>query len=241
MSNIFNDEYSKLYDFNNYNKKADKVINKFINYIKNNDIQITSHIDFGCGTGYFCKLISDMGIDTMGIDISHGMLKIAKEKYPNIDFKDGNIVDYKSKNKVDFISCNYDTVNHLLDFSEWKLFFENVYKNLNDGGLFLFDFVTMQKFKDTNEIEFSTRNNNYDYLICRIPIDNNRIISKFIFYIKENDSYKKVEQSITESFFDNDNIFNLLRETGFKILETYDKDLNKLENDSNRIYVICQK
>ena len=241
MNNIFSEEYSKLYDFNNYDKKMKKVSKKFIDYINDSNIKINSHIDFGCGTGYFCKLMNDIEVKTMGIDISDGMLKIAKEKYPGIKFENGNILNYKSENKVDFISCNYDTVNHLAEFNDWMMFFENVYKNLNNGGLFLFDFVTMSKFKDTNEIEFSTRNSEYDYLICRIPIDDNKIISKYIFYIKEKKNYKKVEQSIVENFFNNDDIFNLLEKVGFKILKLYDKDLNELDNDSNRIYVICQK
>lgn len=241
MSSVFSNEYSKLYDFNNYDKKMDKVASKFFSYVKDHNIKINSHIDFGCGTGYFCKLVSNSNIKTMGIDLSDGMINVAKEKYPNIKFEHGNIIDYKSKEKVDFISCNYDTVNHLIEFDEWRKFFKNVYSTLNDNGLFLFDFVTMYKFKNTNEVEFSTKNKDYDYMLCRIPIDENKIVSKYIFYIKENDSYKKVEQSIVESFFENDDIFDLLKETGFKILKIYDKDLNEFKNDSKRIYVICQK
>lgn len=241
MSSIFSEEYSKLYDFNNYDKKMQQVAKVFFDFVKRNNIEIKAHIDFGCGTGYFCKLINDLNIKTMGIDLSDGMLKIAKEKYPNIDFINGNIINYKPKVKVDFISCNYDTVNHLIEFDEWEMFFKNVYDNLNDKGVFLFDFVTMYKFKNTNEMEFSTKNNDYDYMLCRIPIDDNKIVSKYIFYIKENDAYKKVEQSIVESFFDNEDIFNLLKKTGFKILKIYDKDLNELKDDSKRIYVICQK
>lgn len=45
-------------------------------------------IDIGCGTGTFLGIIKQLvnGKQLLGIDISHEMIKIAHEKFPDIDF-----------------------------------------------------------------------------------------------------------------------------------------------------------
>lgn len=46
-------------------------------------------IDIGCGTGTFLGIIEELvkgNSKLLGVDISHEMIKIAHEKYPDIDF-----------------------------------------------------------------------------------------------------------------------------------------------------------
>ena len=44
-------------------------------------------LDAGCGNGKDCKYISEKGFEVNGIDLSIGMLEIAKEKVPNGKFE----------------------------------------------------------------------------------------------------------------------------------------------------------
>lgn len=50
-------------------------------------------LDVGCGNGQDCKYISEKGFDVNGIDLSLGMLAIAKEKVPNGKFEVMDIAD----------------------------------------------------------------------------------------------------------------------------------------------------
>lgn len=47
----------------------------------------TKVLDVGCGNGKDCKYIFQKGFEVNGIDLSVGMLKIAKEKVPNGNFE----------------------------------------------------------------------------------------------------------------------------------------------------------
>ena len=38
--------------------------------------------DIGCGPGYYCQLLSDMGHEVVGIDYSYNTLSLVKAKYP---------------------------------------------------------------------------------------------------------------------------------------------------------------
>lgn len=47
----------------------------------------TRILDAGCGVGEDCKYVEQKGFDAIGIDLSEGMLQIAREKYPEGKFK----------------------------------------------------------------------------------------------------------------------------------------------------------
>lgn len=60
----------------------DKYIDKFLQSLNGKRI-----LDAGCGVGEDCKYVEQKGFEAIGIDLSEGMLKIAREKYPNGKFK----------------------------------------------------------------------------------------------------------------------------------------------------------
>lgn len=64
-------------------------------------------LDVGCGNGRDCKYISLQGFDVTGIDLSIGMLKIARERVPNVQFEVMDIADITySENSYDGIISN---------------------------------------------------------------------------------------------------------------------------------------
>lgn len=60
----------------------DKYIDKFLQSLNGKRI-----LDAGCGIGEDCKYVEQKGFESIGIDLSQGMLEIAKEKYPKGRFQ----------------------------------------------------------------------------------------------------------------------------------------------------------
>ena len=50
-------------------------------------------MELGCGLGHYTKRISDLGVETLGIDVSESAIKRAKLQYPNLNFAVGDILD----------------------------------------------------------------------------------------------------------------------------------------------------
>lgn len=59
----------------------------------------------GCGDGNFSFFFAEKGFDVLGMDISEYVIEknIDKNKYKNLTFKAGNIVDWNSNKKFDVI------------------------------------------------------------------------------------------------------------------------------------------
>lgn len=50
-------------------------------------------VDLGCGTGSLSLLLAEAGHDVCGVDLSAGMLEVAKKKAEKVDFRQGDAAD----------------------------------------------------------------------------------------------------------------------------------------------------
>ena len=66
----------------------DKYIDRFLSSLGGKSI-----LDAGCGVGEDCKYVEQKGFNAIGIDLSTGMLEIAKEKYPAGKFEIMDMTD----------------------------------------------------------------------------------------------------------------------------------------------------
>lgn len=90
-------------------------------------------LDIGCGTGQQTMLFKKKGFGVLGIDISHGLVKVANKKLGEnicvvsdackLPFPDGYF---------DAVSSAGSTVNHIPDYS---CFFEELCRVLKPGGI----------------------------------------------------------------------------------------------------------
>ncbi len=105
MSNSTNrqfNEYAEIYDelfsaASDYGQEVgfyDKILRK--NKCK-------SILEVGCGCGHRGKLFINKGYDYVGLDISEAMLGIARRKYPEIRFVQGDVRKLSLKQKFDAI------------------------------------------------------------------------------------------------------------------------------------------
>jgi ubiquinone/menaquinone biosynthesis C-methylase UbiE len=97
---IIAEDYNKVFG----NDMSDKeYIDKFLREVNKGRI-----LDVGCGVGNLTKYIKDKGFEVLGIDLSNNMLKIAKERFPDVEFKLMDMTDIKlPKNSFDALFVAY--------------------------------------------------------------------------------------------------------------------------------------
>ena len=102
-------------------------------------------LDIGSGTGHHVAALNDKGFTTVGLDLSPDMIGVAKKKYPGLEFKSGNALEFMlyPANTFTQILCLYFTIYYIKDK---KQFFQNCFDWLMPGGYLVLHLVNRDKF-----------------------------------------------------------------------------------------------
>lgn len=98
-----------------------------------------SVLDLGCGYGYYTNYFDEIGARTVGIDGAATMIKIAKDRYPNGDFR---VVDAMSP--LPFEAASFDLVfcnQVLMDIDRIEDVFRESHRILKDRGILYYSIV----------------------------------------------------------------------------------------------------
>lgn len=248
----------------NQGSYSEGLAKKIHNFIKLQNLNINSALDVCCGSANFLNELQKYGIACTGTEILDSYVDYNKEKFPNMRFiKTNDILDFDQTGKYDLISCNHDVVNMLPTLDDWNTFFAKAYKHLNNGGILLFDYYSKKKLKDWNEVIFD-ESDKLDYVKEIKTIDSNHLTFTNIFYsnidydptknadayvhdrdysFNEYNKYKRNVYKTDEYYFDNEEIFSLIKKCGYRYLITTDGSLSPISNvnEMNRVHIIAIK
>lgn len=100
-------------------------------------------LEVACGTGGIIESLADR-YRVAGLDISPGMLAVARAKLPaGTPLHLADMSRFSLGARFDAVICVYHGINHLLGFPAWESFFDCVLEHLNEGGVFIFDVLTL--------------------------------------------------------------------------------------------------
>jgi SAM-dependent methyltransferase len=108
-------------------------------------IGFSSAADLGCGTGLFARYLNSLWrVPVFGVDMSPAMLRVAASncRDTNVILLCQDIRRFRLPQRVDLVTANFDTLNHLVNDGELPVLFRRVYDQLRPGGHFIFDFIT---------------------------------------------------------------------------------------------------
>lgn len=139
---VFDEFYVDIYDSLVHDEKKNNYeIDRIFNSYKNPIV-----LDIGSGTGHHVNLINNIeNSQVIGIDNSPEMIKMAKQNYPDLDFRLADVLDTMQfpPNSFTHISCLYFTIYYIKNKQQ---FFENCYRWLKPNGVLVIHLVNMYKF-----------------------------------------------------------------------------------------------
>ena len=207
-------------------------------------------LELGCGTGNMTEILAQSGYDMIGVDNSEEMLEIAIEKRMksglDILYLQQDMREFELYGTVKAIVSVCDSVNYILEEEELEEVFRLVNNYLDPGGVFIFDFNTVYKYREIlgdqtiaeNREECSFIWDNYYYEEERI---NEYELSLFI---REGDSelYRKYQETHFQKAYDLETMKRLITQSGLEYITAYDAFTKEAPTRvSERIYVIARE
>jgi len=141
----FGTNYARYYDIfysnKDYKSECDFLENLFLRY---SEKRVQTVLDLGCGTGGHVLELARRGYKLVGIDISEGMIEVARQKQKmynlQAEFYLSPMQNFSLDCKFDAVICMFNAINYVVNEDDLERTFKNVYEHLNKNGLFIFDF-----------------------------------------------------------------------------------------------------
>ncbi len=106
-------------------------------------------LELGSGIGHLGDFFQKNGFEYSGIDLSEEMVGIAEKKYLKCKFSKGDIRSFKLDKQLESIIMTGRTISYLLTNNDVLSAFKSVHNNLEEKGIFSFDFIDAEEFIPT--------------------------------------------------------------------------------------------
>lgn len=225
---------------------TNKTIQKFLEKYK-----VKNVLDLTCGTGSQVFWLLKRGFNVIGSDISRGMLKIAKQKAKKeklkATFYHGDMRTTKI-GKFDAAITIFNAIGHLRK-KDFEKTLRNIHKNLNPGGIYIFDILNLTYVLNHDITKLShefikTIGKTTIREIQHSIIDNKGILYSYTtFYTQTKLGKLKTEHcTATLQLYTSKELKNMLAKNGFKMMGQFGINGEKFsEKKTERILTIAKK
>ncbi len=207
--------YDLLYSDLEYEKSSKRIIKLFSEYNKSKGNKL---LDVACGTGTHISYLKSE-FNCTGIDLSEPMLKQARKKSLDCEFKVGDMKSFKLNKKFDVVTCLFNSINNLGAGKELETTINNFYNHLKKGGLLITEFFH-EKEDFVNKFNHLRTYNGENIKIARIgefKSKNDFILANIHYLISEKGKkIKKTEDVHKLMIFPKEQILSTMKEAGFQ-------------------------
>lgn len=230
--------FSKFYD--SVMGDRTKTAEQLRDFIRETNPEAKSVLELACGTGAVLKYLAK-DYKVSGLDLSDGMLAVAKKEVPQAKLYHQSMVSFKVPEKFDAILCVFDSINHLVKFSDWNKLFISAQKHLSENGVFIFDINTEKKLNRVISEPAGVREFDKNLMVMSVS-DAGKGISNWnvkVFEYIKNDQYKLHEENIKEISFSKEQVLKALKPI-FRSVKIIDTHKNHPKKKAERLYFLCK-
>jgi len=242
--NLFVDYYDEV--VRPYENQLEEEIFFLLDVLDEHHPEASSLLECACGTGLILNKLSKK-YSVKWLDLSNKMLEKAEKIVPKELLIQADMTDFNLEEKFDVVLCNYNSICHLTNFSDWEKFFQQAYNHLNQDWILLFDINTLFEFESLAEAYMYSREvwENWDVLCMEVKKTDNKKENHFywdlrLFLNQWEDNYKLIKERVSENTFEIYKIKDALNKL-FKIEEVIDYHNIKVSPDSQRVYFAARK
>jgi len=133
--------YDEMYSWKDYEKETQKLV-EIIEKYKSTDG--TTLLDVGCGTGAHINHLKNH-YKVTGVDLSEEMLRVARDRFKDVQFFQQNMTTMDLGMKFDIMTCLFGVIGHLTTEEDLSSAIQSFSEHLNPDGVIIIEpFVTKE-------------------------------------------------------------------------------------------------
>ncbi|MGB5874111.1 MAG: class I SAM-dependent methyltransferase [Bacteroidota bacterium] len=203
------------------------ILPRLISTIRGLRLRPTTMLDLACGTGSLAQMLARRGWDVWGVDASEGMLGVATGKrYParsSVRFLLEDMRDFRLPEKVDLVTCMFDSINHLPASRDVLATFRSVYASLREGGFFVFDVNNERCYRTLWTRNEAVHKKDFSVVLQNAYSPERRAACSYVtVFLKVGDRFERRQEMICERYYPRGELRGLLRKAGFRVRQVQD-------------------
>lgn len=244
-------EYQKLpqfFDSHNIGEDTDEKNAVIEQLLREQEVKIV--YDMTCGTGSQVFYLAERGYDVRGSDLCADLIDQAKEKANQFNLNVTLEVDdirTAHKGSFDAVISIFSAIGHL-SRSDFEVALKNIRRNLNEGGVYVFDIFNLQALTDEvistfvmdiqNEVDGIQFRNQQTSQVDR---DKGLLISHDHYSVDNGENKEEHMNTFSIQIYTFDEIKVLLANNGFEIVNAYNMNGDKFDPEISLNMLIAAK
>ena len=227
--------YDLLFEDIDYEEWA-LYVSKILNFAP---IPVRRILEVGCGTGNLTRELVRLGYEVVGVDVSEGMLEVARRKVPGVRFVRADVREMALGEEYDAVVSTFDSLNNLLTEEDLALAFKRIREHLKPRGIFVADLNTPHAMvTDWNDTLFIKEVGEGILSIWRGEYVGDGIseLNLTVFLPVGEGLYRRMDETFREKGYSPSVVMRLLKSVGFIRMWAFDDlTFNKPTRRSKRV------
>lgn len=233
---MYSDVFCKVYNAFGWNYYPEAFGQQLLIWLEQKHFSPETALDLACGTGILCQILHNQGIRTRGMDLSSGMIEIARSANRDIAYDVADMVTYRPEETFDLVTCTGDAFNHIASLADLQTIFQNIHGYLAQDGWLVFDILNEHEVSTSEPFEMDFDGHTRVWFQMTRPEEKQVNLQIRV----SEDGIEKFVENIRETIHDPEEICRMLRKCGFRQVQCADRLLPE-GNRSTTWYITAQK
>ena len=201
-------------------------------------------LDVACGTGNVSEVLADRGYEVTGVDVSPGMIEVAKTKSGKVDYYAQGIAQINLSKQYDTAVSLFDSLNYVTDKEELAAGMKKVAEHVATGGLFIFDVNTVYALENHFFDRGCMGGDFFPRYIWTSEYDHSTAICtvNMIFEVIENGNIKQFKEVHKQRGYSLEELSGMMTDAGFELLDIFIAyKFKKPNRRSDRVFFIGRR
>lgn len=227
MTTWYNDDLAYIHDvgFRDYALKSTSGILELLSvafgsHKQVRKIQTGLIVELGCGSGLTAEMLHQAGYQVLGIDISEGMIAIAKTRVPAAEFRVASLFTTEIPHCAAVISVG-ECLSYAFDTNSdeaLETLFRRIYQALTPGGVFIFDVVIPGQVAPGEIAKSFTEGQDWIVLVEKQEDPVQQILTRRIITLRQVEGlYRRTDEVHRQRLFKEETLVAALEQIGFQI------------------------